>query len=144
QYLGLGLYVLAQAFIFAPLLFMATQASGGAGILQTAALVTLGVSGALTAYVLISGVNFSWLRGVVAIGGIAALLTIVGAIIFGFHLGIFFAGLMVLLAASMLLYQTSAAMYDWRTDQHVAASLGLFASVMMMFYYVVFFLMNRD
>ena len=51
---------------------------------------------------------------------------------------------MILLAASMLLYQTSAAMYDWRTDQYVAASLGLFASVMLMFYYVVVFLMNRD
>ena len=144
QYLGLGLYVLAQALIFAPLLLYATQAPGGDGILTTAAMVTLGVSGGLTGYVLISGVNFSWLRGVVMVGGIAAMLTIVGSIIFGFHLGIFFAGLMVLLAASMLLYQTSAAMHDWRTDQYVAASLGLFASVMMMFYYVVVFLMNRD
>jgi hypothetical protein len=78
------------------------------------------------------------------VGGVAALLTIVAAAIFGFTLGIFFAGLMILLAASMLLYQTSAAMYDWRTDQYVAASLGLFASVMLMFYYVVVFLMNRD
>ena len=144
QYLGLGLYVVAEALIFAPLLFMATRAPGGDGILNTAALVTIGVSGALTAYVLISGINFSWLRGVVAVGGIAAMLTIVGAIIFGFHLGVFFAGLMILLAASMLLYQTSAAMHDWRTDQYVAASLGLFASVMLMFYYVVVFLMGRD
>ncbi len=143
QYAGLGLYVMAQAFIFAPLLYMATR-YGGDGILGTAAIVTLGVSGALTAYVLISGVNFSWLRGVVMVGGVAALLTIVAAAIFGFTLGIFFAGLMILLAASMLLYQTSAAMYDWRTDQYVAASLGLFASVMLMFYYVVVFLMNRD
>ena len=143
QYLGLGLYVAAEALIFAPLLYIATQ-SGSDGILMTAALVTLGVCGALTAYVLISGVNFSWLRGVVAVGGIAAIITIVCAIIFGISLGVFFAGLMIMLAASMLLYQTSAAMYDWRTDQHVAASLGLFASVMMMFYYVVVFLMGRD
>lgn len=143
QYLGLGLYVVAEAMIFAPLLYMATR-QGSDGILSTAALVTFGVCGALTAYVLISGVNFSWLRGVVAVGGVAALLTIVGAMIFGFSLGVFFAGLMIMLAASMLLYQTSAAMHDWRTDQYVAASLGLFASVMMMFYYVVFFLMGRD
>jgi hypothetical protein len=81
---------------------------------------------------------------VVAVGGIAAMLTIVGAIIFGFSLGVFFAGLMIMLAASMLLYQTSAAMHKWRTDQHVAAALGLFASVMLMFYYVVVFLMGRD
>ena len=144
QYLGLGLYVLAEALIFTPLLYIATQSADGSGILTTAAIVTLGVSGALTAYVLISGINFSWLRGVVVVGGIAALITIVCAILFGFQLGIFFAGLMVLLAASMLLYQTSAAMYDWRTDQHVAAALGLFASVMLMFYFVVVFLMNRD
>ncbi|HJN80088.1 MAG: Bax inhibitor-1 family protein [Phycisphaerales bacterium] len=143
QYLGLGLYVVAEALIFAPLLYIATR-HGGDGILSTAAIVTFGVCGALTAYVLISGVNFSWLRGVVAVGGIAAMLTIVGAIIFGFSLGVFFAGLMIMLAASMLLYQTSAAMHKWRTDQHVAAALGLFASVMLMFYYVVVFLMGRD
>lgn len=143
QYLGLGLYVLAQAMIFAPLLYMATRA-GGDGVLPTAALVTFGVCAALTAYVLISGINFQWLRGVVVVGGIAAMLTIVGAMIFGFSLGVFFAGLMILLAASMLLYQTSAAMYTWRTDQHVAAALGLFATVMLMFYYVVVFLMGRD
>jgi hypothetical protein len=98
----------------------------------------------LTGYVFISGINFSWLRGVVAVGGVAAILTIVCAAIFGFSLGVFFAGLMIMLAASVLLYQTSAAIHDWRTDQHVAAALGLFASVMMMFYYVVFFLMGRD
>lgn len=143
QYCGLGLYVLAQALIFAPLLYMATQHAGN-GILSTAALITIGVSGALTGYVLVSGVNFSWLRGILVVGTIAASLTIVASIIFGFQLGIFFAGLMILLAASMLLYQTSAAMYDWRTDQYVAASLGLFASIMLMFYYVVVFLMNRD
>mgnify|MGYP006139129491 CR=1 FL=1 len=143
QYLGLGLYVLAEAMIFAPLMYMATRA-GGDGVLPTAALVTFGVCGALTTYVLVSGINFSWLRGVVVVGGIAAMLTVVGALIFGFSLGVFFAGLMILLAASMLLYQTSAAMYEWRTDQHVAAALGLFATVMLMFYYVVVFLMGRD
>jgi len=143
QYLGLGLYVAVEALIFAPLLYMATQ-SGGDGVLPTAALVTFGVCGSLTAYVLITGINFSWLRGVVVVGGIAAMLTIVGALIFGFSLGVFFAGLMILLAASILLYQTSAAMYQWRTDQHVAAALGLFATVMLMFYYVVVFLMGRD
>jgi hypothetical protein len=57
---------------------------------------------------------------------------------------VFFAGLMIMPAASMLLYQPSAAMHKWRTDQHVAAALGLFASVMLMFYYVVVFLMGRD
>lgn len=143
QYIGLGLYIVAEAVIFAPLLYMATHSSGD-GVLGTAALVTFGVCAALTGYVFISGINFSWLRGVVAVGGVAAILTIVCAAIFGLSLGVFFAGLMIMLAASVLLYQTSAAIHDWRTDQHVAAALGLFASVMMMFYYVVFFLMGRD
>jgi FtsH-binding integral membrane protein len=98
----------------------------------------------LTVFTFMTKTNFSWLRGIVVVGSFAAIGTIVAAMLFGFTLGVFFAGLMVLLAASSLLYQTSALMYQWQPNQHVAAALGLFASVMMMFYYILFFLMGRD
>jgi FtsH-binding integral membrane protein len=143
QYLGLGLFVVAEAVIFIPLLYAAAS-FGDAGVIRTAGLVTMATVCGLTVFTFMTKTNFSWLRGIVVVGSFAAIGTIVAAMLFGFTLGVFFAGLMVLLAASSLLYQTSALMYQWQPNQHVAAALGLFASVMMMFYYILFFLMGRD
>ena len=56
-------------------------------------------------------------------------------------LGTLFASLMVLLAAGSILYETSNIVHHYRTDQHVAAALGLFASVAMMFYYILYLLL---
>ena len=49
---------------------------------------------------------------------------------------------MVIFAGGSILYTTSNMIHEYRTDQHVAASLGLFASVGLMFWYVVQFLMS--
>jgi len=143
QYLGLGLFVVAEAVIFIPLLYAAATI-GEAGVIRTAGLVTLATVCGLTTFTFMTKTNFSWLRGILVVGFFASLGTIVASFIFGFTLGVLFAGIMVLLAASALLYQTSALMYQWQPDQHVAAALGLFSSVMLMFYYVLFFLMARD
>jgi FtsH-binding integral membrane protein len=60
----------------------------------------------------------------------------------GFSLGIFFMGAMVAFAAAYILYDTSNVMKHYRTDQHVAASLALFASVALMFWYMLQLLMS--
>ncbi|MFN5289742.1 MAG: permease, partial [Planctomycetia bacterium] len=44
---------------------------------------------------------------------------------------------MVVLLCGYMLYETSAVMYYWPTDKHVAAALMLFSSVATMFYYIV-------
>ena len=66
-----------------------------------------------------------------------ALGVIVASILFGFSLGLFFVGLMILFAGGAILYNTSNIMHHYHTDQHVAASLALFASVALLFWYVL-------
>ena len=44
---------------------------------------------------------------------------------------------MVLLAAGFVLYDTSNVLHHYRTTQHVAAALALFASVALLFWYIL-------
>ena len=66
---------------------------------------------------------------------------IVAAMIFGFSLGLLFSFALVALACGYILYDTSNVLHHYRTDQHVAASLELFASVTMLFWYILRVLM---
>jgi FtsH-binding integral membrane protein len=144
QYLGLGVYVVAEAIIFLPLLYMAAF-YGGAGVIPAAGIITGCVFVGLTGSAFISGKNFGFLRPFLAIGGMAALGLIAASILIGFSLGILFSAVMILFAAAAILYQTSNVIHEYREDQYVAASLGLFASVALLFWYVLNLLMSlRD
>ena len=125
QYLGLGLYVVAESLLFAPLLSLASLV--GPEIIPTAGLMTGIIFGGLTMMVLVSKADFSWLRGVLAACMMGAFGLIICSWIFGFSLGVLFAVAMVVLASGLILYQTSAIMREYHTDMHVAAALGLFA-----------------
>src|SRR5262249_49928359 len=136
QYLGLGLYVVAQAVIFLPLLVIAAYAENPAtgqprfpGVIPTAGILTLAVFGGLTLAVLLTGKDYSFLGPVVAIGSFIALGVIIAGMIFGFGLGLFFCFAMVALASISIIYQTSNVMHRYSSTQHVAAALALFASV---------------
>ena len=144
QYLGFGLAVFAQAFIFVPLISIALMMGGGETMLQQAFLVTLFLFVALTAVVFITGKDFSFLKTAITVGSIVALGIIIAGIAFGFNLGLVFSGFMVLLAAGAILYQTSNLIHRYSTDQYVVASLGLFASFMLMLWYILQFFMSRD
>ena len=145
QYTGLGLYVVAEAIIFVPLLYIASR-FGGSDIIPTAALITLCVFAGLTVFAFMTRTDFSFLRGVLVVGGFAAIGVIVAGIVFGFTLGIVFTCLMIALACGYILYDTSNVMHHYRIGQHVAASLALFASVALLFWYVIRLLMylNRE
>jgi len=144
QYAGFGLYIIAEAFIFVPLLYMAIAITGDTSILQQAFLVTLFLFVALTAVVFISGKDFSFLRSAITVGSIVAIGIIIAGMAFGFNLGLAFSGFMVLLAAGSILYQTSNMIHRYTADQYVLASLGLFASFMLMLWYIIQFFMSRD
>jgi FtsH-binding integral membrane protein len=145
QYAGLGLYVIAEALIFVPLLVIVQLktydilARGGhePHILRDAALTTLAIFAALTASVLISKKDFSWMRSGLAMLSAAALMLVVLSIGFGFSLGIVFSVAMVVLAAGYILYQTSQVLAHYDPNQHVAAALALFSSIALMFWYVI-------
>ena len=140
QYLGLGLFVVAEAIIFLPLLFVATFYSDP-GLIPTAGLMTLLLVGGLTATVFITKKDFSFLGGILSIGFFVALGFIVCSMIFGFSLGLIFSSVMVLFAAGSVLYTTSNIMHHYHPKQHVAASLALFSAVALLFWYVLQVLM---
>lgn len=141
QYGALGIYAVAQAIIFIPLMYMAAQYAGGS-LIGKAGLITTGLFAGLTAVALTTKKDFSFLRSALTIGGFVAIGLIVASIMFGFSLGLWFSVAMVALAAGSILYQTSGLIHRYNTDQYVAASLGLFASFMLLLWYVLRILMS--
>ncbi len=142
QYLGLGLFVVAEAFVFLPLMFIAAYHSSP-DVIPMAAIITGLLFAGLTATAFITRKDFSFLRGILTMGGFVALGIIIAGMIFGFELGLFFSGAMVLFAAGSILYTTSNIIHHYRTDQPVAAALALFSGVMLMLWYVLRILMSR-
>jgi len=141
QYLALAAYVVGQAIIFVPLLYIADHYAPGA--IASAAAITFVAFVALTLVVWITRKDFSFLRSILMWGGIIALVTIAAGVIFGFQLGTFFSVAMVAFAGAAILYDTSNVMHHYPQDRYVAASLTLFASVMLMLWYVLRLLMSR-
>ncbi len=136
QYAGLGLYVVAEAIIFMPLLMLAAALCGPDTILS-AALLTLVLFSGLTFVVFTTRSDFTWLGGTLKILFFVALGIIVLSMIFGFTLGVLFSAVMVVLAGGAILYNTSNVLHRYGPEQHVAASLSLFASVALLFWYIL-------
>lgn len=144
QYFGLLLYVVAEAVIFMPLLYIANRFAPQA--IPAAGVLTLVVFGGLTAMIFVTKADLtSWGKYLWA-GGLAAIGVILCAILFNFELGVWFSGLMIGLASCYILYDTSNVLRNYRTDQYVAASLALFASVALLFWWILrlFMQMRRD
>jgi FtsH-binding integral membrane protein len=142
QYLGLALYVLLEALIFLPMIYIAMLYSGSEIITQ-AATITLFMFSGLTAVVLFTKTDFSFLRTVIVVGGFVALGAIVAGAIFGLNLGLWFSVAMVALASASILYQTHQIKDNYGTQQYVGAALQIFASVMLLFWYILRILMSR-
>jgi FtsH-binding integral membrane protein len=147
QYAGLGLYTLFESILFVPLIGMALAASvGPAGdptLLPRAVGITVTLFAGLTGVVFITRKDFSFMRSVLMFGGFAAMGLVAASILFNFTLGVVFSYAMIALACGYILYDTSNVMQRYRTTQHVAASLALFASVMLLFWYVLRILLDR-
>lgn len=163
QYLGLFLEVGAWSVLLQPILWllmlkfgnpneMITSTDGitpmlsgqAASILGQAVVITLAIFTGLTLTVFLTKKDFSFMRGVLAICSFAALGVIVASLIFGFHLGAIFCGLMILMMAGYILYQTSLVMSHFPPTAHVAAALMLFSTVATLFWYVLQFLMSMN
>lgn len=143
QYAGLGIYVVAEAIIFMPLLFVAQKIAGGE-ILFNAAFLTLLLFTGLTYTAFTTKKDFSFLGSVLKIGGFVGLGIIGASILFGFTLGLIFSGFMIVLAGAAILYNTSNIMYRYHTGQYVSAALSLFASVALLFWYILRLLLGMS
>jgi hypothetical protein len=143
QYAALAGYVVAESIIFVPLLLIAQVTADG--VIQSAAFVTLlGFTG-LTVVVYLTRKDFSFLGGLLGWCGVVALVLIASGAVFGFELGTFFSVAMVALAGGAILHDTSKVLHHYPEDRYVGASLELFASVALMFWYVLrLYLSRRD
>lgn len=135
QYLALGGFVVAEAIIFVPLLYLAQNVAQG--VITSAATVTLFGFAGLTAVAMITRKDFSFLRSILMWAGIMALVAIVASVIFGFHMGTWFSVAMIAVAGASILYDTSNILHHYPEDRYVGAALALFASVALMFWYVL-------
>lgn len=162
QYVGLALAVIAEAVLLQPMIWVLMTQFGNpseifagdsptpmlshqaASILGQAVVITLAIFIGLTLTVFLTKKDFSFMRGVLTIGSFAALGVIVASMIFGFHLGAIFSGLVILLMAGYILYQTSLVMSHFPPSGYVAASLMLFSTIATLFWYVLRFLMEMN
>lgn len=145
QYLAYVLYIFAEALIFIPLIAIAAlYMETGPEILNQAAIVTLALFSGLTAVVFVTRKDFSFLRTGLTIGFFIAIGLVVAGTLFGFNLGLWFSVGMCLLAGGSILYQTSNLIHKFGIEDYVPASLGLFASLMLLFWYVLQLFISRD
>ena len=141
QYAALAGFVVAEAIIFVPLLYVADKFAPGA--ISSAAMVTFIAFVGLSLVAFYTRKDFSFLRGILCWGGIIALVAIVCGAIFGFNLGLGFSVIMVALAGGAILYDTSNILHHYPEDRYVGAALELFASVSLMLGYVLRIIRSR-
>lgn len=135
QYAALAIYVFAEAIIFVPILSLANKVAPGA--IANAGLITVLATVALVMVAYVSRKDFSFLGAILKWAAIVALILIVGGVIFGFQLGIFFSVAMIAFAGAAILYDASNVIHHYPEDRYVGAALELFASVALMFWYVL-------
>ena len=141
QYVGLSLYVLLEALIFVPLIgYVILSTKGNAStVLVPAGIVTAGMIAGLTALVFMTNLDFSFLKVAIILGSFAALAIVLVAAIAGLSLGAWFSIAMIVLMATVILYQTNEIKNTLETDQHVAAAFILFSSFVTLLFYVIRF-----
>jgi FtsH-binding integral membrane protein len=143
QYFSYGAYIVAEALIFVPLLYIANAKAPGA--IDSATLITALGAGGLMVVAHRTRKDFSFLRAILMWGGVVALLTMVGGAVFGFQLGTWFSVAMIGFAGAAVLYDTSNIIHQYPEDRYVSAAMQLFASIALMFWYVLRFVMgNRN
>lgn len=141
QLLGLALYIIFQALIFTPLLLVAVN-TAGYGILLQATVISLTAFAGLSLYVIKTRQDFSFMRGFLTFIGIVAIIAIIAGIIFQFDLGLLFSVAMVLFAGGAILHDTSNILLNYPKGHEISATLQLFASFVLLLWYVVSILMR--
>ncbi len=142
QYAAFAAFIVAEALIFSPLILLAAMRAPE--VLDSAIGVTIVGCVGLISVAMITRKDFSFLRGIMLWGFFLAMGAIVAALVFGFQLGTWFSVAMIGFAGAAVLYDTSNILHHYPEDRYVAASMALFASIALMFWYVLQLFLNRD
>jgi FtsH-binding integral membrane protein len=135
QYFAYAMYVIAEALIFVPLLYIADAKAPGA--IDSAALITFLGAGGLMFVAHRTRKDFTFLRALLMWGGVLAVIAIIGAAVFGLQMGTWFSVLMIGFAGAAVLYDTSNIIHQYPEDRYVSAAMQLFASIALMFWYAL-------
>jgi hypothetical protein len=146
QYAAFAAFVVTWSLMFVPMLAIAMvkSADSGSNIVESAATVTIFGCVALIATAMITRKDFSFLRGILVWGFFIAMGLIGASFLFGWNLGTWFSVGMIGFAGAAVLYDTSNIMHHYPQDKYVAASMALFGSIAMMFWYILRLFMSRD
>lgn len=147
QLAGLGIYTVAEALLFAPMLNLLVMRFGADAtlgeIVAPAAVSTLLLAGGLTATVFMTKKDFSFLRAFVSVGFFVMLGAVVLMALFGSGFGTWMIIAMTAFIAVVVLYQTWMVRTQFRPDQHVGAALVIFAGVATLFWYLIMLFASR-
>lgn len=137
QYAGLFGLAAAEALIFAPFLHYFFSVRSDGGTVWTAAFVTAVGFAGLSVVGYVTRKDLSFIRPILMWGFIAGLVLIAAAVLFGFNLGVWFSVAMIALAGGSILYQTQTILKTYPAEAYVGGAVQLFASIMMLFWYVL-------
>jgi uncharacterized protein len=145
RYGAYALLVAANALLFATPLVLAEAYTEqtGQNVLAEAAVLTVVAFIGLSGIAIRTGRDFSFLRSILLWGGVLALVAIVGAVLFGTGLGTWFSVAMVAFAGAAILYDTQQIYRTYPPTAVVPAAMSLFASLALLFWYVLRLLMRR-
>ena len=131
----------AESVIFLPLLYIATEMAPG--IISQAGILTFFLVSGLTLVAFTTRKDFSFMKGAIQTGFFIVMGLIVVSLLFNIQgFGILIAVAVIVLAAGSILYKTSDVLRNYPIGSHVAASLSLFASIALLFYYIVYLLLS--
>ncbi|MEJ2129307.1 MAG: Bax inhibitor-1 family protein [Woeseiaceae bacterium] len=141
QYAAMAALIVLYGAVFAPTIAIANAYQPG--VVDSAAGITLLGSVGLIVTAMLTRKDFSFLRGIAVWGSWIALTAIAASIFMGFELGQWFAIAMIALLGITILWQTSNILHHYPTNMHVAASLELFSSIVILFMWILRF-MSRE
>ena len=140
HYAALLGYAFVEAVVVTPAIYIAALYKPAAiwdALLATSALVA-----GLSWIAFSTKKDFSFMGPFLAIGTLIAMSVIIAGVVFGFSIGLVGIGAIVLLAAGCVLYNTSNIIHHYQEHQHVAAALGLYASIALMFRFILQFFLS--
>jgi len=111
--------------VISPAIYIARQVNPGS--ILTAAVLTVGIFGGLTAYVFISKRDFSFMRGMLTVGLIVVVLAgLMSMFVASGALGFAVSAAALLLFSGFVLYDTSNIIRHYPTNEYVAGALSLY------------------
>ena len=137
QLAGAGIWVFFLSLLVAPFVAYIGEVFGGYGLVWQALVLTGCVFTGLTAYVLFTKKDFSWMRG--ALWGFSFVLIGLALIsfLFGSFIGPWYSIAWVVLLGGWILYDTSQVLHRFPIGQHVAASVNLLVDFVLMFLHIL-------